>query len=297
METAIARSEIIRKLDNISNLIGNTPLIRLENLWSDNEVKIFAKAEWFQFGGSTKSRAAFSIIRHAILSGELDENRCLLDASTDNMAIAYATIASKMNIRVKIFMPDSTPKSTVEMLSVLGAEIKLVRTYGNLENLREAVLKFYNNNSDKYFYANQFLNENYWKAHYYSTAEEIIEQTGGEVTHFVSGIGATGTFTGVGRRLKNYNKRLMVVSLYTDENEAGSENWTQIETTKNTSFFDSQLIDYEIPVSFEEAGALAKEIARKEGMVLKPASAANILGALKIAEEINLGTIVTILPG
>ncbi len=296
MEAVIARSQIIRKLDNISDLISNTPLIRIENLETNEEVKIYAKAEWLQFGGTTKIRAAYSIIRHAVLSGELDENRCLIDASTGKMAIAYATVAARMNIPVKLYLPDLTDKVELNIISGLGAEIRLTKGVNDLESLRHFVLKDYNKNRDKYFFANHLLNENYWKAHYYTTAEEIIEQTNGEVTHFVSGIGDLGAFTGVAKRLKNYNKRLQVVSLYPDNSEKSSENWKLFESFKNIPFLDNQFIDYELPVSFTESQKLSKEIAKKEGLILSAVAASNILGALKVAGEINIGTIVTILP-
>ncbi len=286
---------LIKRIIKLSSEIGNTPLIPIRNLHENPNVSIYAKAEWNQLSGSIKARAAFNIIRHAIAQGALDENKTLLDATSGNTGIAYATIGKELGIPVKLFLPENASRERKEILRSLGAEVILTSKFGGTDDAQEEAAELAVSNPEKYFYASQYTNDRNWRAHYYGTAEETLKQVP-NITHFTSGLGTTGTFTGTSRRLKEADKNIKVISLQPDFALHGLEGWKHLETAIVPPIYDSTIADNHLEIPTERAYAIIKKYYELEGLLLSPSSAANIAGALDIANSIESGVIVTVLP-
>jgi len=284
-----------KKLKSIQSQIGNTPIIPILNLHRNPKVKIYAKEEWKQLSGSVKARAAFNIMKQAILKGDLDENKILLDATSGNTGIAYATIGKALGIRVSLLLPENASKERKEILTSLGAEIIFTSPFGGTDEAQEEAAHLVQKFPEKYFYTSQYTNDNNWKAHYYGTANEIISQVP-DITHFTAGLGTTGTFIGTARRLKEFNPKIQAVSLQPDLALHGLEGWKHLQTAIVPKIYDPTVADRNIEISTESAYEVLKNIYRQSGLLLSPSSAANIKGALLIADEIEEGIIVTVLP-
>ena len=289
------KSELVTKVDQLGQHIGNTPLFQISNLATKQGVKIFAKLEWNQLGGSVKARPAFQIIRQAIYEGRLD-GRTLLDASSGNTAIAYASVGAALGIPVTICLPANASEERKQILKAYGAEIIETSPFGTTDEAQEKARELSTQYPDRYFYADQYNNENNWKAHYETTAVEIIRQTNGKITHFVAGLGTTGTFTGTTTRLKERFPSIKSISLQPDEALHGLEGWKHLETARVPGIYDHQLADENRPVNTYEAIGLIPEISRKEGLLVSPSAAANLVGALEVANQIEKGVIVTVFP-
>ena len=230
MTADIIDSRLLKRLNSIGKFVGNTPLFPITNIYNKKGVKIYAKLEWQQLGGSVKSRPAFGIIKNAILSGELHEGVRLLDATSGNTGIAYAAIGAALGVSVSICLPENATEERKTILKAYGAEIIPTSKFGTTDEAQEVAREIHAKNPGKYFYADQYGNENNWKAHYLSTADEIFQQTRGEVTHFVAGLGTTGTFVGTGRKLKELNPGIRLISLQPDAAMHGLEGWKHLET-------------------------------------------------------------------
>ena len=281
------------KLDHISRFIGNTPLLPITGLHQNKDVKIFAKAEWKNLSGSVKARAAFNIIKNAISSGKLTENKILLDATSGNTGIAYAAIGQKLGIKVALCLPENASQERKDILHSLGAEIINTSPFGGTDEAQEKAAELAKDFPKKYFYASQYTNENNWKAHYYGTAIEIIRELP-EISHFVAGLGTTGTFVGTSRRLKEYNPAIQAISLQPDVAMHGLEGWKHLETAIVPEIYDAQIADYGLEIdTFKAYDLMRKQVL---GGVLSPSSAANIVGAASVADSIESGVIITILP-
>ena len=287
--------EINPNLDTIGARIGNTPLLHMSFIKKD-KINLFAKAEWQQFGGSVKSRPAYNIIREALISGKLDKNKRILDASSGNTAIAYASIGAKLEIGVTICLPENASKSRITLLKALGADILYSSPFGGTDEAQEMARDLANRDPELYYYADQYSNENNWKAHYYHTANEIWEQSSGLVTHFVCGVGTSGSITGISRRLRELNPGIKIIALQPDSGMHIIEGWKHLPTCRIPGIYDPFTIDEELKISSEETLKWLKKMAVSEGMVLSPSSAANLAGAIKVSEEINEGEIVTLFP-
>ena len=283
------------KIAQISPQIGNTPLLPITHLFNKKGVKIYAKAEWQQLSGSVKARAAFKIFKHAIESGELGQGRTLLDATSGNTGIAYATLGSLLNIPVALCMPANASPERKAILESLGAEVIYTSKFGGTDEAQEVAAFLAAQYPRKYFYADQYKSELNWKAHYHTTAVEIFRDAPG-ITHFVSGLGTTGTFTGTGRRLKEINSNIQLVALQPDLALHGLEGWKHLETARIPAIYDAGLADRVQEVSTENAYQIIRDAARLEGLLLSPSSAANLAGAINLAEQIDQGVIVTVLP-
>lgn len=295
MQSLLEQHKLMRTVENLEPLIGNTPMFEFTNLSANPHVRILAKVEWQQFGGSVKSRAAFHIIKHALLEGNLEPGQRLLDATSGNTGISYASIAAKLGLPVTICIPENASKERKQMLRSLGAEIIFTPPFESTDGAQEVAKDLLNRNPHVYYLADQYNNDNNWLAHYNGTGEEIIRQTNGKVTHFVAGIGTSGTFTGTGRKLKLYNENIKLTALQPDSPMHGLEGWKHLETALVPGFFDSGFPDTYLPIDTAKAYQWIKKIARLEGLLLSPSAAANVLGAVKIAEQIESGTIVTML--
>lgn len=283
-------------LEDIGRYVGNTPLLNVPSFERGEKISIQAKAEWQQFGGSVKSRPAYNIVREAIHSGKLGEDKRILDASSGNTAIAYASIGAKLGIGVTICLPENASESRVTILKTLGAEILFSSPFGGTDEAQEMARDLSENNRDLYYYADQYSNDNNWKAHYYHTANEIWEQTQGNITHFVCGIGTSGSITGISRKLKELNPEIKIIALQPDSSMHIIEGWKHLPSCKVPDIYDPFIIDEEIKISSEETIRWLKKAAIAEGLVLSPSSAANLAGAEFLASQINEGKIVTLFP-
>lgn len=288
-------SALLRKTRLLASQVGHTPLIQLKNLSPNTNVSIWAKEEWKQLSGSVKCRAAYQIILDAIIKEQLDEHRILLDATSGNTGIAYAAIGKQLGLRVSLCLPENASAERKSILSALGAEIIFTSKFEGTDGAQLVAKELAEKHPEKYFYADQYKNENNWKAHYLGTGEEIIKELPA-VSHFVAGLGTTGSFTGTGRRLRKYNPAIRLTGLQPDLPLHGLEGWKHLETAIVPGIYDPELADEIYTVSTEEAYDLIRKIWKQEQVLLSPSSAANIAGAIKLAETIQDGFIVTLLP-
>lgn len=267
--------------------IGNTPLLRLERVGSKfANVEFYAKAEWCNPGGSVKDRPALSMIRAGLASGELRPGKTIIDATSGNTGIAYAMIGAALGYPVMLCLPDSASLERKRILAAFGAE--LVSTPGDLgtDGAIRRVHEIVAGDPQKYFYPDQYSNPANWQAHYHTTASEIWEQTSGRLTHFVGALGTSGTFVGTTRRLKELNPAIRCVSLQPDASFHGLEGWKHMPTAIRPAIYDDRLADENLEISTEAAYRLVKRLAREEGLLVSPSSAAALLGCFEVAARI-----------
>jgi cysteine synthase B len=272
---------------SVLDLIGNTPLLRLERIGREfPNVEFAAKAEWFNPGGSVKDRPALSMIQAGLTSGALSPGKTIIDATSGNTGIAYAMIAAAMGYPVKLCLPDSASQERKRILAAFGAELVITpgdeATDGAIRRVQQIVAA----DPQKYFYPDQYSNPANWQAHYHTTANEIWEQTAGCITHFVAGLGTSGTFGGVTRRLKELNPAIRFISLQPDAPFHGLEGWKHMETAIRPSIYDDTLADENLEVGTEDSYHLVKRIAREEGLLVSPSAAAALLGCFQVAKKI-----------
>ena len=273
--------------ESILARIGNTPLLRLASIGHEFEnVEICGKAEWFNPGGSVKDRPALGMIEAGLKSGALVPGKTIIDATSGNTGIAYAMIGAALSYPVTLCLPDSASHERKRMLAAYGADLVMTpgdeATDGAIRRVHELVAA----EPEKYFYPDQYSNPANWQSHYYGTANEIWEQTAGRVTHFVTGLGTSGTFMGVTRRLKELNPRIRCISLQPDAPFHGLEGWKHMATALVPSIYDETLADENLEVETEAAYSMVKVAAREEGLLLSPSAAAALLGCLQIAKSI-----------
>jgi S-sulfo-L-cysteine synthase (O-acetyl-L-serine-dependent) len=286
---------LLRKVVELGQEVGNTPLVPLHHIFRKKNVQLFAKLEWKQLSGSVKCRPAYQIIKDAIEQYELDEDITLLDATSGNTGIAYAAIGQKLGIPVTLCLPENASKERKEILRSLGAEIILTSKFEGTDGAQQVAKEMAAANPDKYFYADQYKNENNWKAHYTTTANEIFRDVPG-ITHFVTALGTTGTFIGTGRRLRELNPSIHLTSLQPDSAMHALEGWKHLETAVVPGIYDPLVANDNIEVSTEEAYEYIKAILKYEGWLVSPSSAANIAGAIRVAEKLDEGIVVTVMP-
>ena len=270
--------------------IGNTPLIRIERVASERPtVAIFAKAEWFNPGGSVKDRPALAMIQAGLRSGSLRPGKTLLDATSGNTGIAYAMIGAALGYPVKLFLPHSASEERKRILDAYGAELVMTPgdegTDGAIRRVRELAAA----EPGKYFYPDQYGNPANWQAHYHGTANEIWEQTGGRITHFVAALGTSGTFVGATRRLKELKPEVRCISLQPDGPWNGLEGWKHMPTALRPAIYDDTLADDNLEVSTEESYRMVKRLAREEGLLVSPSAAAALVGTLSVAKTLPAG--------
>ncbi|MHA4809334.1 PLP-dependent cysteine synthase family protein [Flavitalea flava] len=288
-------NDLIAAVRSLGARIGHTPLHSFTWLAQKKKIQIYAKKEWMQLSGSVKARAAYNIIRHAIEEGELDAGQTLLDATSGNTGIAYAYIAKELNIPVALCLPENASRERKEILQSLGVQLILTSRFEGTDGAQGVAKALAEENPGRYFYADQYKNEYNWKAHYYSTAPEIFEEVPG-ITHFVAGLGTTGTFVGTGRRLRELNPSIRLISLQPDFALHGLEGWKHLETALVPAIYDPTVADENTEVSTEEAHAMIKTVYQQEGLLLSPSAAANLAGTLRIAQTLEEGILVTVLP-
>jgi cysteine synthase B len=267
--------------------IGNTPLLRLARVGREfPNVEFCAKAEWFNPGGSVKDRPALGMMQAGLASGALRTGKTLIDATSGNTGIAYAMIGAAMGYPVKLCLPDSASHERKRILGAFGAELVITAGDEGTDGAIRRVHEIVKADPEKYFYPDQYSNPANWQAHYRTTANEIWEQTGGRITHFVAGLGTSGTFVGTTRRLKELNPAVRCVSLQPDASFHGLEGWKHMDTAIRPSIYDEKLADENLTVSTEEAYRLVKRLAREEGLLVSPSAAAALLGCFAIARRV-----------
>ncbi len=281
------------KIHRISGLIGQTPLYEIKNVVQKPGIRIFAKLEWHQIGGSVKARPAFNIIKNALRKGLFSAGQHLLDATSGNTGIAYAAIGAALGIPVTLCLPENASQERKMLLKALGANIIFTSKFDGTDGAQLEAKALFKEQPERFFYADQYANDCNWRAHFETTAPEIWHQTNGKITHFVAGLGTTGTFTGTGRKLRCFNNNINLIALQPDNPMHSLEGWKHLETAISPKIYDNTLADGVLEVETLEAFDMIRQVAQKEGLLLSPSSAANLLGAIKVANEIDQGVIVT----
>ena len=287
----------LKGVTDVLSLIGNTPLLRLRKVSAEfPQVELLAKAEWANPGGSVKDRAAWNIIREAERAGLMTPEKILLDSTSGNTGIAYAMIGAARGYRVKLFMPSNVSLERKRILRAYGAEIVYTDPMEGSDGAIRQVRELASKDPDTYFYANQYNNPANWRAHYLTTAPEIFEQTEGRITHFVAGLGTSGTFVGTARRLKELNPGIRCVSFQPDSPFHGLEGLKHMPTSIVPGIYDPSVADEDVEVSTEDSYAMTLRLAREEGLLVGVSAGSSVVAALKVARRVGRGVIVTIFP-
>ncbi|MBL7941662.1 MAG: cysteine synthase family protein, partial [Flavobacteriales bacterium] len=284
------------RIAELEHYVGQTPLFRINRLFSKPGVELYAKLEWQQYGGSVKARPAYNIIRAAIASGDLCEGKTLLDATSGNTGIAYAIFCAIAGIPLSLCLPENASRERKNILKSLRANIIYTSQYETTDGAQIVAKELAEASPGTYYYADQYSNDNNWLAHYHTTAKEVWEQTNGRITHFVSALGTTGTFTGTGTRLKELNSDIHLTALQPETALHGLEGWKHLETARVPAIYKGNLADAFLGIDTLEAYEMIRDAARHEGLLLSPSSAANLVGAIKVANSIDEGVVVTVLP-
>ncbi len=280
--------------------IGNTPLIRIERFGTEYpHVGIYAKAEWFNPGGSVKDRAALSMIRDGERRGALRPGKVILDATSGNTGIAYAMIGAAFGYRVKLCLPSSASPERKQILAAYGVEIVSTPGDEGTDGAIRRVKEIYQGDPEKYFYPDQYGNPANPAAHYSTTAPEIWEQTQGRITHFVAGLGTSGTFVGTTRRLKELNPKIRCISMQPDSGFHGLEGLKHMATNIVPAIYDPKLADENLEVRTEDAQQMSRRLAREEGILVGVSSGAALCACLEVARRVpknEQAVIVTVFP-
>jgi S-sulfo-L-cysteine synthase (O-acetyl-L-serine-dependent) len=277
--------------------IGRTPLLRLQRLAPDRPgVEIYAKAEFQNPGGSVKDRAARAILEDAEERGLLHPGSIILDATSGNTGIAYAMIAAAHGYRLKLCVPENVTPERLRILRAYGAEVVLTSAMEGSDGAIREARRLHAEDPVRYFYADQYNNDANWRAHYDTTGPEIIEQTGGRVTHFVAGLGTSGTFVGTGRRLREHNPDIRLISVQPDSPLHAIEGLKHMESAIVPGIYDPVLADEDLRITTELAHALTRRLATEEGLLVGASSGAALAAALHVAERVRTAVIVTIFP-
>lgn len=279
--------------NSVLDLVGNTPLIKLNSLTKDLDgVSIYAKAEYLNPSGSVKDRAAKGILLEAVASKKLTKEKILLDSTSGNTGIAYAMFGAALGYKVTLTLPKNANMERKKILKAYGAKIietdPLLSSDGSLLEAK----KIAKENPDKYFYTNQYDNDENWKAHYNTTALEIWDQTKGKVTHFLAGMGTSGTFVGTSRRLKELKPAIKTVAMQPNSPFHGLEGMKHMATTINPGIYDSSLIDETILVDTDDARQMTLRLAKEEGLFVGISSGANVFASLELAKTLPKGSVI-----
>jgi cysteine synthase B len=280
---------------SVLDLIGNTPMLRFKNVGIEAPgVELLAKAEWYNPGGSVKDRPAMSMILDGERRGLLTRDKILIDATSGNTGIAYAMIGAERGYRVMLALPKNASDERKRCLVAYGAQLLLTDPHEGTDGAQRHVRKLVETDPEKYFYPDQYNNPANWKAHYETTAMEIWRQTEGRITHFVTGLGTSGTFVGVTRRLKELNPAIRCISMQPDAPLHGLEGLKHMPTALVPGIYDDSLADDQIEIATEDAHQMVLRLAREEGILVGVSAGANLCAALRTALKIKEGVVVTI---
>jgi len=281
----------------VLDMIGRTPLVRLHQFERETPgVELYGKAEWQNPGGSVKDRAAARMILDGEASGKLTHDKTIIDATSGNTGIAYAMVGAALGYNVKLCMPDNASPERKLILRALGAELVLTSPLESTDGAIREVRRLYAGDPDRYFYPDQYSNDGNWRAHYDTTAPEIIEQTSGRITHFVAGLGTSGTFVGTGRRLRKFSPAIKLISFQPRGPFHGLEGLKHMESAIVPAIYDPTLADADLRIDTERAYRMVRRLAREEGMLAGISSGAAVAAMLDVAKTIDRGVIVTVFP-
>jgi cysteine synthase B len=282
----------------VEELIGNTPLLRLRRVTRElpRGVEVYAKAEWYNPAGSIKDRAAMAMIADGERTGLLTREKMILDATSGNTGIAYAMIGAARGYAVKLCLPKNANIERKRILKAYGAELVLTSPLEGSDGAIREARRIYAQDPERYFYPDQYSNPANWQAHYHGTAPEIWEQTGGRITHFVAGLGTSGTFMGTTRRLKELNPAIRCLSFQPDSPLHGLEGMKHMASALVPAIYDPSVADEDRAVVTEDAHEMVRRLAREEGLLVGVSAGAALSCALQVARELAHGVIVTIFP-
>lgn len=277
--------------------VGNTPLLPLRRLKSLSPgVQLYAKAEWLNPGGSVKDRPALNILRLALAEGHLTAGKRLLDSTSGNMGISYATFGAALGIPVTLAIPGNASPERLAILRALGAELVLTDPLEGSDGALRVARRMAAEDPERYYYADQYNNPANWQAHYLTTGPEIVQQTDGGLTHFIAGLGTSGTLMGTGRYLRQYNPAIQIVAFQPDGAFHGLEGLKHMPTAIQPGIFDPTLPDRTLEISTEAAYEMTLRLARQEGLFVGISSGAAAVAALQIATQLETGLVVTLFP-
>jgi len=293
-------ADVIRRLHEPMEaweLVGSTPLLKLRNILAPSKkVEIYAKAEWFNPGGSVKDRPALNMILDGERSGKLSPDKIILDATSGNTGIAYAWIGAARGYKVKLALPQNASEERKRILKSYGAELVLTSPLEGSDGAIREARRLFAENPDLYFYPDQYNNPANWQAHYETTAMEIWEQTAGRVTHFIAGLGTSGTFVGTSRRLKELNPEIQAISFQPDSPFHGLEGLKHMESAIVPGIYDPTIADKTYEIETETAQDYTRKLGKLEGLLVGVSAGAALACAFKVADTIENGVIVTIFP-
>jgi cysteine synthase B len=282
---------------SILDLIGRTPLIRLRQIEKACPgVEIYAKAEWQNPGGSVKDRAAARMIAEGEQSGALTPAKTILDATSGNTGIAYAMIGAAKGYKVKLCVPENASPERKLILRAFGADLVLTSPLESTDGAIREARRLYAESPDRYFYPDQYSNDGNWRAHYDTTGPEIIEQTAGSLTHFVAGLGTSGTFVGTARRLRQFNPTIKLISFQPATAFHGLEGLKHMASAIVPGIYDPSIADEDLRVESEDAFDMVRRLAREEGVMAGISSGAAVAAVLQVAKTLKTGIIVTVCP-
>jgi len=286
-----------RAATSVLDLIGRTPLVRLPHFEREVPgVELYAKAEWQNPGGSVKDRAAFRMISDGEASGRLRQGLTIVDATSGNTGIAYAMIGAAKGYRVKLFLPENASPERKLILRAFGAELVLTSPLEGTDGAIRGVRALVSEHPDEYFYPDQYSNDSNWRAHFDSTAVEILEQTSGRITHFVAGLGTGGTFVGTARRLRQEKPSVRLISFQPDSPFHGLEGMKHMASAMVPKIYDPAVADEDLAVSTEDAHRLVRRLAREEGLMVGISAGAALGATLQVARRLKDGVVVTVFP-
>jgi S-sulfo-L-cysteine synthase (O-acetyl-L-serine-dependent) len=282
---------------SVLDMIGRTPLVRLEEFERETPgVELYAKAEWQNPGGSVKDRAAARMILEGEASGRLTRGKTILDATSGNTGIAYAMVGAARGYSVKLCVPENASPERKLILRALGAELVLTNPLETTDGAIREARRLYAEDPERYFYPDQYSNDANWKAHYDTTAPEIIEQTSGRLTHFVAGLGTSGTFVGTGRRLRKHSPAITLISFQPNSPFHGLEGLKHMESAIVPAIYDPTLADQDLRIDTERAYRMVRRLAREMGLLAGISSGAAVAAMLDVATKLTSGVVVTIFP-
>ncbi|HMF93089.1 MAG TPA: cysteine synthase family protein, partial [Vicinamibacterales bacterium] len=282
---------------SVLDMIGRTPLVRLHHFERETPgVELYAKAEWQNPGGSVKDRAAARMILDGEASGRLIAGKTILDATSGNTGIAYAMVGAARGYSVKLCVPENASPERKLILRALGAELVLTNPLESSDGAIREARRLYAEDPDRYFYPDQYSNPANWQAHYDTTAPEIIEQTSGRLTHFVAGLGTSGTFVGTGRRLRKHSPAIKLISFQPNSPFHGLEGLKHMESAIVPGIYDPTLADEDLRIDTERAYRMVRKLAREMGLLAGISSGAAVAAMLDVATRLTSGVVVTIFP-
>jgi cysteine synthase B len=294
MSASVSEQPQLEAKTSIETSIGGTPLIQLRRITVGlpNGVTVFAKAEHLNPGGSVKDRPALQMILAGERSETLRPGMTILDATSGNTGIAYAMIGAARGYLVTLCLPKNASRQRKQILRSFGVQIIETDPLQSTDGAQLVAREMFRNEPAKYFYPDQYNNDANWRAHYDTTGPEIWEQTEGRVTHFVAGLGTTGTFVGVVRRLKSFNPRVQAIAMQPDSPLHGLEGLKHLQTAMVPGIYDPALADENVEVATDDALAMTQRLAREEGLFVGPSSGANVFAALRLARTLSKDAVV-----